>query len=74
LTERYYSWREAEFLAQKDPEIKYTEDGLSYTPKSYMEDDVVDKDVPEEVTEEDAIRAEKAMMAETIPSERSPIV
>jgi large subunit ribosomal protein L47 len=61
LTERYYSWREAEFLAQKDPEITYTEDGLVYTPQGYTEDDVVDEDVPVEVTEEEAIRADEAM-------------
>ncbi|EHL02748.1 putative 54S ribosomal protein L4, mitochondrial [Glarea lozoyensis 74030] len=73
LTERYYSWREAELLAQQDPEINLSADGVSYTPKEFTEEEYVDEDVPEEVTEEEAIRAEEALKSQAIPPETKPV-
>lgn len=32
LTERFYAWEDAVELAQTDPEIKFTEDGVRYIP------------------------------------------
>lgn len=46
LTERYYSWREAEVLAQNDEEINLSGEGPTYVPKDFLEDGVA-----EEVTE-----------------------
>lgn len=38
LTERYYSWREAEDLAKKDGEINLSGDGPAYVPGDFIED------------------------------------
>ncbi|EKD15381.1 50S ribosomal protein L4 [Drepanopeziza brunnea f. sp. 'multigermtubi' MB_m1] len=38
LTERYYSWREAEIIAQQDPEIDLSGSGPLYTPMEYEQD------------------------------------
>lgn len=38
LTERYYSWREAEVLAKSDPEIDLTGEGPLYVPRNFDED------------------------------------
>jgi large subunit ribosomal protein L47 len=38
LTERYYSWREAEELAKKDGEINLSGDGPAYVPGNFVED------------------------------------
>lgn len=39
LTERYYAWRDAEVLAQSDPEIDLSGNGPVYNPsEEYFED------------------------------------
>lgn len=38
LTERYYSWREADILAKSDPEIDLSGEGPVYTPMEFEED------------------------------------
>ncbi|KAK0118266.1 54S ribosomal protein L4 mitochondrial [Cadophora gregata] len=40
LTERYYSWQEAEILARDDPEIDLSGDGPLYTPMEFEEEEV----------------------------------
>lgn len=40
LTERYYSWREAEVLAQSDEEMNLSGDGPTYVPKDFIEENV----------------------------------
>lgn len=39
LTERYYSWQEAELLAKDDPEIDLSGDGPVYTPMEFEEEE-----------------------------------
>ncbi len=39
LTERYYSWKEAEELAKNDPEINLN-GGRLYTPFDFMDEDL----------------------------------
>lgn len=73
MTERYYSWQEAQALAQSDSEITLTADEVSYTPQEFIEEDNVDEEVPEDVTEEEAIRAEEAIKSQSIPPEMKPI-
>jgi large subunit ribosomal protein L47 len=49
LTERYYSWREAEVLAQSDEEMNLSGDGPTYVPKDFIEENVPEENVPEEL-------------------------
>lgn len=52
LTERYYSWRDAEVIAKNDPEINLSRDGKPlYTPSDLMEG-------PEDVEPEAKVEAE----------------
>ncbi|OWO98915.1 hypothetical protein B2J93_7002 [Marssonina coronariae] len=44
LTERYYSWREAEIIAQSDPEIDLSGNGPVYKPADFEAEET---DVPE---------------------------
>lgn len=46
LTERYYSWQEAEILAKDDPEIDLSGEGPLYTPRDF-EEDIEEDDVAE---------------------------
>lgn len=41
LTERYYSWRDAEGIAKDDPEVNLSGDGPVYTPSEFMEEEPV---------------------------------
>jgi large subunit ribosomal protein L47 len=38
LTERYYSWRDAEDIAKEDPEINLSGEGPTYIPSDFVED------------------------------------
>ena len=38
LTERYYSWRDAEDIAKGDPEINLSGEGPTYIPSDFIED------------------------------------
>jgi len=49
LTERYYSWRDAEVIAKEDPEINYSGEGPVYLPRD-LEEEVV----PEQEAEAEA--------------------
>lgn len=57
-------------LAKDDPEINLSGKGVVYAPPEFMEEDIVDQDIPVEVTEEEAIQAEEAMKAEMKSSGR----
>ncbi|PQE31631.1 50s ribosomal l4 protein [Rutstroemia sp. NJR-2017a WRK4] len=48
LTERYYSWRDAEEIAKNDPEINLSGDGPLYTPADLQDDVVMADDVQPE--------------------------
>lgn len=39
LTERYYSWRDAETVAKNDPEINLSGEGPLYQPVDFMEEE-----------------------------------
>lgn len=45
LTERYYSWRDAEAIAKDDPEVDLSGNGPTYTPSDFVEEDVPEEDV-----------------------------
>lgn len=38
LTERYYSWREAEELAKQDKDINLSGEGPAYVPNNFVEE------------------------------------
>jgi large subunit ribosomal protein L47 len=44
LTERFYSWRDAEAIAQNDPEINFSGDGPVYVPSDFVEEDVMEEE------------------------------
>jgi large subunit ribosomal protein L47 len=45
LTERYYSWRDAEVIAKDDPEVDLSGDGPAYNPTDFIEEYVPEEDV-----------------------------
>lgn len=53
LTERYYSWREAEMIAQNDPEVELEGEGPHYVPSEEEVDYVESDELPEETKEEE---------------------
>jgi large subunit ribosomal protein L47 len=55
LTERYYSWQEAQQVAKDDPEINLnaTENEPIYNPMEYTEEEVLEENVEAEVKEND---------------------
>lgn len=72
LTERYYSWRDAETIARDDPEIDLSGAGPLYNPRDFE----ADEDFPEEELEAfDAQEAQKeeliqeAQTAEGVPED-----
>lgn len=53
LTERYYSWRDAEVIAKEDPEINVSGEGPAYVPRDFVEE------LPEEVEQIEAAQLEQ---------------
>jgi len=51
LTERYYSWRDAEQLAEKDPEFDLSGNGPVWTPVDFVEEDL-NEETTQELQEE----------------------
>ena len=51
LTERYYSWRDAETIAKEDPEVNLSGNGPAYTPMEFMEEEI-EPEVTAEVASE----------------------
>lgn len=51
LTERYYSWRDAEVVARNDPEIDFSGNGPLFTPSEF-----VDEDIPGDLTAESNVK------------------
>lgn len=45
LTERFYSWRDAEAIAKNDPEVDLSGEGPTYTPSDFVEEDVPEVEV-----------------------------
>jgi large subunit ribosomal protein L47 len=41
LTERFYSWQDAQVLVKDDPEIDLSGDGPVYNPVDFIEEDAV---------------------------------
>ena len=66
LTERYYSWREADILAKSDPEIDLSGNGPIYTPMEFEED--IDEAELEEAQFEGDAKAEQEIQ------EKGPVV
>jgi large subunit ribosomal protein L47 len=56
LSERYYSWRDAEVLAKDDPEIDLSGKGPAYNPSNFVEEYVP---VEEEASMESDVRPEQ---------------
>ncbi len=57
LTERYYSWQEAELLAQEDPEIDLSGEGPVYNPMEFEEE--VDAEVKPEISLDTGAKTEQ---------------
>ena len=54
LTERYYSWRDAETIAKDDAEIDLSGNGPVYTPSEFVDEDLpaeTESEVPAEQLE-----------------------
>jgi large subunit ribosomal protein L47 len=49
LTERYYSWRDAEVVAKEDPEIDLSGEGPAYVPVDFEEDVLLEEERKPEV-------------------------
>jgi len=64
LTERYYSWREAEIIAQSDPEINLSGDGPLYVPAELEGEDALEE---EEFEDAEAAEAEAGEVVEGQP-------
>lgn len=52
LTERYYSWREAEEIAKEDPEVNLSGDGAAYVPVDFIEDEGNMEEATEDLSQE----------------------
>lgn len=69
LTERYYSWRDAEAIAKSDPEVDLSGDGPVYTPSIYLEEDVAGEEAGLEMDERlEPVRVASEMKPEQRPS------
>lgn len=44
LTERFYSWRNAQEIAKEDPEINLSSDGPAYVPSNLVEEDIMEEE------------------------------
>lgn len=64
LTERFYSWRDAEEVAKNDPEISLDGDGPIYVPQAFEEDAVEVADAEDELVA--AKRAQKKVQKEPV--------
>ena len=51
LTERFYSWRDAQEVARDDPEVDMSGEGPAYVPTDFVEEDVIEEE------ERDALEA-----------------
>jgi large subunit ribosomal protein L47 len=68
LTERYYSWKNAETVAKDDPEITFSGDGPVYNPRDFDDELLEEEYEPEEAIqalEEPTTKAEST--AHSIP-------
>ena len=61
LTERFYSWRDAETLAKTDPEIDLSGNGPVYNPKDFEE-------AEEDLTSEQDVQPEAKPVERTAPN------
>lgn len=82
LTERYYSWRDAETVANDDPEINLSGDGSVYNPRDFDDETLEEEYEVEEAAqavEEPITKAESTAhgtpkITTEIASEQSPEV
>jgi large subunit ribosomal protein L47 len=58
LTERYYSWRDAEEIAKSDPEINLSGDGPLFTPADLQDDVVIGDEAQAAQPESEAARTQ----------------
>lgn len=63
LTERYYAWQQAEFLAKDDPEIDLSGNGPVYNPMNFEEE--------AELKGESDFVPESALETETKPGQKT---
>jgi large subunit ribosomal protein L47 len=67
LTERYYSWRDAENIAKVDPEINLSGEGPIYIPSDYVEEEDVIEEEQFEASEAVEGQAEQQIQPEDTP-------
>lgn len=73
LTERYYSWCDAEELAKTDQEINLSGEGPVYTPRDYVEEELLESE--EEPVEQAEASAEKPVILEPeVKAAEKPVV
>ncbi|KAL5316416.1 hypothetical protein ACEPPN_015463 [Leptodophora sp. 'Broadleaf-Isolate-01'] len=67
LTERYYSWQQAEFLAKDDPEIDLSGNGPVYNPMEFEEE----AEFPEEESLQSEVKPEISLETEAKPEQKT---
>ena len=67
LTERFYSWRDAESIAKDDPEVNLSGDGPAYIPGEFGEGDILEEEQFEAAEGVDDLQGQKVLEPEVIP-------
>lgn len=66
MTERYYSWRDAENIANDDPEVNLSGEGPTYIPSDFVEEDIMEEE-QFEATDGSESQPEQQIQPEVIP-------
>lgn len=69
LTERYYSWQDAEKLTKEDPEFDLSGNGPLWTPGEYLEEATEEHMELESEAREDEAVTEPGAHQNSLPSE-----
>lgn len=65
LTERYYSWQDAEAIAKNDPEVNLSGEGPTYNPTDFVDEYIAEEEALEsDVKPEESIPLEPEVKPE----------
>lgn len=67
LTERFYSWRDAQEVARDDPEVNLSGDGPAYVPSDYVEGEDIMEEEQYEAVEAAEEQPEQQIQPEIAP-------
>jgi large subunit ribosomal protein L47 len=70
LTERFYSWQDAEALAKTDPEIDLSGNGPIYTPSDFMEEELPEDKEFEDIAEAQPEQEQKTLSEPEVKPEQ----